>query len=341
MFELSVIVICIFLNAILAGSEIAFIATNKASLKVLAEKGDKTSKLLLELRGQPEKILSTIQVGITFLGAFAAALGGAGVQEKLYPLLNKYLSLSPYTSELISTIILVIPLTYFSVVIGELVPKTLALRNPMRLAIKTAPWLYTANRIMFPLVKILEWSTKKIISYFPREIRIPPNDKGEDLILEEAITPLNKQYILNMVKIDRTQVKDIFLKWQYVDYISSDSSIGNVEQKILISGHTRLPIEKNGQVIGVLNSKEFFALQKSGGNHWQKLAREPLKIQSTTLIINALKILQSNSMHMAIVYEKERLIGIVTMEDIFEEIVGEIYDEDDDGSIKKILSQTT
>lgn len=341
MFEFIAISLCVLFNAFLAASETAFIATNKATLKVLAKKENSKASLLLKIREHPERFLSTIQIGITFFGAFAAAIGGAGAQEGISPILLKYLPIDPRIAELISALIVVIPFTYFSVVIGELVPKTLALRTPFKIATETAPRLHKISKAIFPIVRLLEWSTKKVISYFPSSTGGGKEGEEGDLVIDNTLTPLNRQYILNMVKIDQTKVKDIFHEWEHVDFIHESSSIEELEKMLITSGHTRLPVEKDGEVIGVLNSKEFFAFQKTGQTTWLNLVRKPVKMQTNTLILNALKVLQSGgTAHMAIVYRGEELAGIVTMEDIFEEIVGDIYDEDDHGSIENILSRT-
>ncbi|MEM1283615.1 MAG: CBS domain-containing protein, partial [Chlamydiota bacterium] len=206
---------------------------------------------------------------------------------------------------------------------------------------ETAPRLHRLSKVIFPIVRLLEWSTKKVISYFPSSTRGGKEGEEGDLVIDNTLTPLNRQYILNMVKIDQTKVKDIFHEWEHVDFIHESSSIEELEKMLITSGHTRLPVEKDGEVIGVLNSKEFFAFQKTGQTTWLNLVRKPVKMQTNTLILNALKVLQSGgTAHMAIVYRGKELAGIVTMEDIFEEIVGDIYDEDDHGSIEKILSRT-
>lgn len=339
MLELTVIIICLFLNALLASSETALIALNKPALKALSRQGNEKAQQLLDLRENPERTLSTIQVGITFVGAFAAAIGGAGAEEALAPWLNVQFNFSEAMAELIAILIVVIPLTYATVVFGELVPKTLALRRSMHIASLSATWLQAASRILNPIVSLLEWSTKKIVNFFPAKHTIEEeNEHDNESSLLENVSSQNRQYIMNMVKIERTSVKEIFVPWKEVSFIEATQSIGEVEKTVISSGHTRLPVLENHQVIGILNAKEFLAYQKSGQTDWKKLCRPVVTIQENSWILTALRLLQDKRAHMAIVFKGNQKKGIVTMEAIFEEIIGDIYDENDDGSLKKILS---
>lgn len=324
------------INAFLAGSETSFIALNRQTLRNLAKTGDEKAKLLMHLRETPERTLSVIQIGITFVGAFAAAIGGAGAEESLSPWIIENFEIGDSLAEIMTILLVVIPFTYASVVLGELVPKTLALRRPMFVARLTAPWLNFIDRYIGPLISMVEGSTKKILDLFPKQHTT--SEEKEGLSIEDMLSPLNKQYIMNMVKIEGTAIKEIFLEWKEVAFIDANSSAEDVETIILASGHTRLPITKRGAVIGILNSKEFFAFIKAGKSEWVSLCRQTVSVQETTSILTALLCLQQEKAHMAIVYKGSLKIGIVTMEAIFEEIIGDIYDEDDDGAIQKILS---
>lgn len=335
MFELIVIIICLIINALFAGSETSLIALNRQTLRNLIKNGDEKAKLLLHLRENPERTLSVIQIVITFVGAFAAAVGGAGAEETISPWLIKNFGIGHTLAEIIAILLVVIPLTYASVVFGELIPKTLALRRPISVARVTAPWLNFIDRYLGPIISIFEISTKKVLDLFPKS---HTSEEKEDPSIEDMMSPLNKQYIMNMVKIERTAVREIFLEWKDVDFIDVNDSLEHVEIALLTSGHTRLPVVSNGKVIGILNSKEFFAFVKAGKSDWSSLCRKAVSVQESTIILTALRLLQQQKTHMAIVYKGNAKTGIVTMEAIFEVIIGDIYDEDDDGAIQKILS---
>lgn len=339
MFEILVIVVCLSINAVLVTMETAFIATSRSSLRELVRHGDEKAKSLLYLRENPERTLTILQMGMTFFASFAAAIGGAGAEESISPWLRTHFGIRENLATFLALYIIVVPLIYANVVIGELVPKMLALRNPLYFATASAPWLYWVSRIINPFVIIFEWSTKKIIAFFHKMRWIPGAPIYEESLLGiEGLSAPSKQYILNIVKIEKTTVKEILLEWAEVISANESQSLEQIENTIIVSGHTRLPVTKNDEVTGIINAKEFIAFQKTGQTNWQILMRPPLKIQENMTLLSVLRAMQEKHAHMAIVYEGSHKIGIVTMEDIFEEIVGDIFDEDDDGTIGKILS---
>ncbi len=337
MFELVVIIICLILNALLAGSETAFIAVSRPTLRELTKQGHERAKLLLSLHDNPERILSVIQVGITFVGALAAAVGGAGAEGKIAPWLISHFKINPSFAEFLAMLIVVIPFTYISVVLGELVPKTIALRHPFLLASESAPWLHLISRLLNPIVTILAKSTKKIVDLVPQHQTFSEDYPKEFPIEFDTLPVPHKQYILNLFKIEKTTVKEILIEWPDVIYVESNQTIEQVENIIISCGHTRLPVVENSEVIGIINAKEFLAFQKTGQTNWLSLKRNAIKLPDYTPLITAMQILQEKRAHMAIVYNNTSRLGIITMEAIFEEIIGDIYDEEDDGTLKRIL----
>jgi putative hemolysin len=171
MTEIVVVFICLLLNALFAGYEMAFVSVPRSELRGLARAGNKEAKSLLSLRENPERTLSVIQVGITLVGAVAAAVGGSGAGEFIEPYFVKKFDLSEGVAEGLSVALVVIPITYLSVVVGELVPKTLALRNPAKIVLSGAMALFLADRILSPIISLLEWSTKKILKIFSESQR--------------------------------------------------------------------------------------------------------------------------------------------------------------------------
>lgn len=340
MLELIIIIVCLLINAILAGSETAFIAVRRPQVNELAKQGNKKAKILLDLRANPERTLSIVQVGITFVGALAAAVGGAGAEEVIAPWLKETFGFREVLAEFISLIIVVVPFTFISVVLGELVPKTFALRRTLFLATESAPWLHLMSRLLNPLVSIFEWSTKTFMKIFPKH-QVTDETTSDEQSIELGILPIpNRQYVLNIVKIEKTTVKEILVNWKDVVRLSEDFSLEQVEDIIISSAHTRLPVVKNQEVIGMINAKEFLAIQKNGMKEWKQLIRSAIKIQAHMPILTALQIMQENRTQMAIVYLAQDIIGMITMEMIFEEIIGDIYDEDDESIIhKKTIKQ--
>jgi putative hemolysin len=147
-----------------------------------------------------------------------------------------------------------------------------------------------------------------------------------------------RQYILNLVGVEKKRVREIMLPWAQVDHVFLSQPISEVEAVTLRSGHTRLPVMAEGQIFGIINTKELIALVKAGNEKWSHIVRPMSRVNEADSLLRALRQMQEKRSHLSAVFQGSGLIGIVTMEDIIEEIIGEIYDEDDDGALRRILS---
>ena len=333
MFALFIILICLLINAILSCIEMAFVTVSKPHLKKLSSEGDKLAQNVLKLRTNPERVLSVLQIGITLVGAISAAVGGAGAEESLSPHYQKLFNVSEEFSETLAIITVVVPLTYFSVVIGELVPKTLALRFPMKFAKLGSFILIFLDKIFSPIVYLLEVSTKLIIAPFLKQMGSETVQEQSSSIDIDDLTDSHKQYVFNLIAVDKRKVKDILLPWDSVTKIEKDAHQTEVMNLIRSARHTRIPVIEDDLPVGLLHAKEFISEVEISKMNWNELIRPIIYFNSDEPILNALKILQSKKSHMAVVRRKNEIIGIVTLEDIFEEVVGDIYDEDDSPSI--------
>ena len=335
-FELVTIAICLSLNAILSCFEMAFVTVSKPYLRKLAQQGDKVSLKLLSLRSNPERVLSVLQIGITLVGAISAAIGGAGAEEYLSPLYQTYFNISEEASETLAIMTVVVPLTYFSVVIGELVPKTLALRFPLKFARLSCYVLIFLDKIFSPLVYVLELSTKLLIYPLTKKMGFETLQEQTNSIDIDDLTDSHKQYVVNLIAIDKKKVKDILLPWEAVSKIPTEAHYTEVIDLIRSTRHTRMPVVENDLPVGILHSKEFISEVEVTRMNWKELIRPALFFGPEEPLLSALRQLQSQKSHLAIIRKHQEILGIVTIEDIFEEVVGEIYDEDDDP--KKLLS---
>lgn len=319
----------------------AFVSVSKAELRQLARDNNKRAKLLLKLRASPERTLSIIQVGITLVGALAAAVGGAGAAETVEPYLMEIFGIKEIYAETLAVGIVVIPLTYFSVVLGELVPKSIALRYSRRIVIAGAGPLLMSDRLLWPVVSLLEHSTKLILKVFlssdTKETPLPEEISAIDI---NKLSPAHQNFMVNMVNLEKTRMKDILEPWSKTVSLSSNASSSDVTRIIHLSAHTRLPVtDENNKVIGILHAKEFLTWQATGEELWSPLLRAPLFVKPQDLALHVLRLLQEKHAHMAIIIdEKQQPLGIITLEDILEEVVGEIFDEDDDGLIRKLYT---
>lgn len=336
--ELIVVLFCLLINALLAAYEMAFVSVPRSELRGLAKSGNQQASVLLKLRENPERTLSIIQIGITLVGAIAAAVGGSGAGETLEPYLIQNYDMSERGAEVLSLVFVVIPITYLSVVVGELVPKTLALRNPVKIVLAGGKSLYMADRIFSPIISILESSTQIILkTFFPRSKAIPQSEPATIELNE--FSPVHQKFMLNMADIERKLLRDILLPWAQVTFVQKSASLDEVFQVVLNSGHTRLPVKENGTVLGVLHTKEFISLREAGETNWQSIVRPTLILKPTDSAFGAMRVLQDKKTHMAMVASTQgQLVGIVTLEDILEEVVGDIFDEDDDGRVRKVYA---
>jgi putative hemolysin len=248
------------------------------------------------------------------------------------------MGLTANSAQWISVAFVVVPLTLLNVVLGELVPKTLALKHPARIAMAGARTLIFAERCLAPAANVLEWITKALIKTIFR------NAKTEKPAVPAAIeidnfSPLHQSFFFNLVEIENTRVRDILVPWSDVVFANDSDSLETVYQKTVVSGHTRLPVLDGTQVIGILHSKEFMALKESGETRWLTIVRPILRVQLQDPVLRVLRMMQEKRSHMVLVLDaKMEKAGIITVENILEEIVGDIYDEDDDGRARKILA---
>ncbi len=338
MVEIIIILVCILLNALLALVEMAFVSVSKSELKSLS-KNNLMALKLLKFREKPEQTLSVLQIGITVVGGISAAVGGIGADGKVSPYIQN-LGLSESFAKFVAVVLVVVPLTYINTVIGELVPKTLALRFPMKISLRSVYALNVAQRILSPFVEVLEKSTQiclKFFSFLPKSSS--QNSENAEALNISYLSNTHQQYVINLVHIETKKMREIMLPWDQVNVIYSSSNLNEVLSMVIKSGHTRLPVISDNEVVGILHSKEFITFISSGDENWKNIIRPILKVGPNEGILKTLRLMQEKKSHMAMVLSGDEKLGIVTLEDIFEEIIGDIYDEDDDGMLRKVLSQ--
>lgn len=339
--EVVVVLVCLGINGLLAAAEMAFVTVTKPRLRQLRKNGDKNATIILQLRENPERTLSVIQIGITLVGALGAAVGGVGVHESLTPWLVETYKVPNLTAEVISIVAVIIPFTLLNVVWGELVPKSLAIRSPHKIALASARWLTWADQIFSPIVTFLEWSTKKVLQLVFKKSKVDIAHQTVESVDLDLLSNQARQYVLNLMTIEKEKVHDIFLPWENVDSVDHETSMSDVEEVIFRSGHTRLPVMYNGAIFGIINTKEVLSLRKAGEEDWHKIIRPISKVDENDSLLKALLQMQEKRSHLSAVYAGAELLGIVTMEDIIEEVIGEVYDEDDDGNLRRIIKTTS
>lgn len=307
----------------------AFLSVSRPHLKLLASKGNAAAQRILRLKENPEQTLSVLQISITLVGSLSAAVGGISALQNLKPWLENYLQLNSTLSVVLALILIVIPLTYFTIVVGELLPKALALKFPLRLVLAGGVFIRILDQIFAPIVFILDFSSRFLLKLIAKKIPAESLNQMNISVDLEPLSESNKQYVLNLIKIDKCTVKDIIVPWDDVIKLDIADHYTVVLQTIKETRKTRLPVIENEKIVGILHTKEFVSEGEVSRLDWTELIRPVLHLQQKEQILSALKKLQTNRSHLAIVSNSEETLGIVTIEDIFEEVVGDIFDEND------------
>lgn len=327
------------INALLSATEMGFVTVSKAQLRKLSQQGNRLASKALMLKNKPERILSIIQIGITLVGAVAATVGGIAAEENITPFFQSTLKMTKDSAELLSILSVVLPLTFINVVIGELVPKSIALRFPKKIALYSASTLIFLNIALSPLVSVLERSTQFILKLIFFEFNKNPQPEDSSIELDD-VSVQTRAYVLNLITTEKKKARDIMLLWKDVAVVHKSMSTHEVETAVLTSLHSRLPVVDGDNVVGMIHSKELLAALRTEQTQWEKIIRPCLRVAAHTPLLQILLQMQEKKLHLAIVYERMNFVGIVTMEDIMEEVVGDIEDEGDDGSFDRILEKT-
>lgn len=347
------IFILVLVNAFFASAEMAIVSINKTKLNLLAEDNNKKAKLLLTLLKDTSCFLATIQVGITFAGFFASASAATTVSKGFGKfLINLGI---PYAND-IALVLTTLVISYITLVLGELVPKKIALQNAESVAMFSVKPIIFISKITKPFVWFLSISTNSILNLF----RINKELTEEKLSREEiknlvelgeeqgAINETEKTMIDGIIKFDNILAREIMTPRTETFCMEANSNIKENINLILEENYSRIPIYENeiDNIVGVIYMKDIFAQIIKGGieNIFIKdIMRTPYTVPETKSIDILLKELQGSKNHIAILLDEYGVFsGIVTLEDLLEEVVGDIQDEYDENidCIEKIDANT-
>ena len=340
--QLIILAILILLNAYFAASEIAFISLNDTKIEKMAKDGNKKAKQIQSMLESPSKFLATIQIGITLAGFLSSAFASDAFAEKLAPMLfdiMPFLSLNIWKS--ISIIIITIILSFFTLVFGELVPKRLAMKHYEKISFATIGVIKTISTITLPFVKLLTFVTNAISKIFG----VGENDEEE--VTEEEIKMMvdqgkekgtikeeEKELIDNVFEFNDITVSEIMRHRK--DIFAVDINISNEELAQELEEaqyrYSRIPVydETIDEIKGILYVKDVLKNIKNKNVKVKDLVKDAYFVSQNRLINEVFKELQKNKMQIAIILDEYGgTAGIITMEDILEELVGDIYDEYD------------
>ncbi len=337
--EISVILILIIANGFFSSAEIAVIAARKSRIKALAEKGSSGAVLLAHIQSEPERFLATVQVGVTLLGSGAAAVGGVAAIESVKPLLDQVTFLQPISGFLAVSFVVIV-ISYFSLVLGELIPKSLALKYPEQIALVVARPFNLLARLLRPFVDILTAPIYFFLGPLVGKV-VPGTFISEDEIKfmlkegkEKGVFDQTEQELIHSVfEFTDISVKEVMLPRPKMQAIQVDTSTPELLKYVAENMLSRYPVYKDGvsDIIGILYFKDLMAiLIQNKPILLKELLHPAYFVPETMQVSRLLKELQRRKLQMAIVINEYGSVeGLVTMEDLVEEIVGEIEDEYD------------
>ena len=349
-----ILIILILINAFFASAEIAFISLNDAKIDIQAKEGNKKAKKIQNMLKNPSKFVATIQIGVTLAGFLSSAFASDTFADKLAPVLNTWLpSLSISTWKSISIIIITIILSYFTLVFGELVPKRIAMKYYEKVSFASIGIIKTISVITAPFVKFLTFSTNIVSKLFgvtgeeednvtEEEIRMMVDVGEEKGTIEEE----EKEMINNVFEFNDKFVSEIMVPRNKIFALDVDMTIAEVIEKLSEDmRYSRIPVydENMDNIKGIIYIKDLLISNKNKNSKIKSLVKEAYFVSETKRVNELFQELRKDKKQIAIVLDEYGgTAGMVTMEDILEEIVGEIYDEYDKETdkFKKIDNNT-
>lgn len=342
--QIILLLILILVNAFFAASEIALISLSETKLKKQLEEGDKKAGKLLKLVQAPDSLLSTIQISITLAGFLASAFAADSFSDRLVRWLIEdrgFTALPTGTLNAVMVILITIVLSYFTLVLGELVPKRLAMKRTEGVARFTAGPVYAMSLFFKPVIWFLSKSTNAVL----RLMRIDPKADEEAVSEDEirmmvdlgeergAIEKGERELIENIFEFNNTMAEDVMIHRTDMVMIWVEDPADEVLSTIRDSGLSRFPVynEDADDIIGILNTRDYLLnTQLTQPKPFRKLLRPAYFVPESVRTDVLFRDMQSKKVHMAIVVDEYGgTSGLVTMEDLLEEIVGNIYDEFD------------
>ena len=343
-FAIVAVLLLVVLNGLFAMTELAVVSSRKSKLHSRAERGDKGARRALQLAENPTHFLSAVQVGITLIGILAGAYGQAAIGGELNRLIETYIPAVAEYSSVIATALVVVMITYVSVIVGELVPKRLALIFPETIASKMAGPISTVATVLKPFVILLTISTSGILKLFnikDRDGSDVTQEEVETMIAEGTsaglIEPEEQEMIEEILTLGDRPIKVAMTPRHEVSWIALDDPDEVIREEVRSSPHSRLVVARENDVdspLGVVHKKDLLdSLLDNGEFNVEKLIQVPAFIPQTTSVLKALDILKRSKIHMAfIVDEYGSFEGVVTATDLLEMIAGDFNEGHDEAS---------
>ena len=339
--ELIFLGVLILINAFFAASEMAFVSLNDIKIEKEAKENNKKAKKIQKMLKNPSEFLATIQIGITLAGFLSSALASETFADRLAPVLNAWLPLlSVETWKVFAVVIITLILSYFTLVFGELVPKRLAMKYSEKIAYGSIGLVSLISKLTLPFVKLLTASTNLISKM------LGVSQQDEETVTEEeirmmvdvgqqkgAIEDNEKEFINNVFEFNDKTVSEVMIHRTKIYAIDGDLSINEAIEELSDNYvYSRIPVYEDDidQIVGIISIKELLFTDKNKNTKLKNICRDAYKVPETKVLDDLFREMQKTKNHMAIVIDEfGGTAGLITMEDIIEDLVGDIYDEYD------------
>ena len=346
-YQLTVLVILTLINAFFSGSEMAVVSVNKNRIHRLAEEGNKKAALVEKVSEDSSKFLSTIQVAITLAGFASSAFAANSISQVLAAVLAQR-GVSYTLSLALSNVVITILLAYFNIVIGELVPKRIALLYAEQYSMMCIRIIYIISKIISPVLFLLSASTNgllRLLGLYHDDLEQNVSEEEIKSLLETGtetgvFNDIEKEMITSIFSFDDKRVREVMVQRQDMVAVDLNDSVNEYIDEILLSKHSRIPVyeENIDNIIGVLSMKDFAIKAKEVGNFYDVDVRSLLKpvfFASENMKTDAVfREMQQKSQKVAIIVDEYGGVsGMITMEDLVEEIVGDMYEDDEEVEI--------
>jgi len=349
MTEVLIILALSLANGIFAGTELAMVSARRGRLEQRAADGDKGAVVALQLQEDPDRFLAAVQIGITLIGTLSGVFAGATLADRLAPSIANLPYIGGAAADGVAQFLVVLLVTYISLVLGELVPKRAALQSAEAIASFMARPMRVIARFSTPVIWVLTFSSNVILRLIGRgnvpEERVTEEDI-KALVREGAegggVEPQEREFIESIFNFSDRAVRNIMTQRRDVEMVEADSTLGGVLDELLESGYSRFPVYEHSpdQVIGTVHVRDLLVLYRSQGEgaKVREALSPPVYVPENSRASALLPTFRKSRRHMAIVVsELGGIEGVVTLEDVLEEIVGEIDDEFDEASVPSVV----
>jgi putative hemolysin len=340
-FELGLIVVLILLNGIFSASEIALVTVRRSRIQQLVEAGDRGAARVQRLKSNPGRFLAVIQIGINFLGFLASAFAAVSLVDDAAVWLSTFGPLAD-AAQAVALVAVTILLTLFTIVFGELVPKQIGLAHAERVAMTTSRLMEFLGTLFGPLVTVLTAITRRIARLFGADVPADERISSEELRLiieqggEQGILEAEEEQMIHaVIELGDQRVHEVMVPRIAMATLSTSATFEEAIDTVIEEGHSRIPVYEDSidEIVGIFYAKDLLPFLKDGAPErppLRSLLRPPVFVPESMTVDDLLHELQRRKVHLAIVLDEYGgTAGVVTIEDLLEEIVGEIQDEYD------------